>query len=224
MWSIAPAAILGTMTQPRNERPEAAALAAAGALRGAALGDLLERHRRRLLKMVHLRMDPHLKTRVGASDVLQEAYVEINERIDDYVENPRMPFFLWLRFITAQRLVALHRHHVGAQKRDVRRQVDEGLPSASTPALVDQLLASGTSPTQGVAREEIRIRMAAALDHMKTEDREILVLRHFEELSNAETAEELGIEQPAASKRYVRALRRLREALGDLDLGVGGGP
>lgn len=224
MWASRVPATLGGMVSPEANDPEAAALAAAGPRRSEALGELLEQHRRRLLKMVHLRMDPRLKTRVGASDVLQEAFVEVNERVEAYLEDPRMPFFLWLRFITAQRLVALHRHHIGAQKRDVRRQVDAGIPSASTPALVDHLMASGTSPTQGVAREETRIRMGAALDRMPAADREILVLRHFEELSNAETAQELGIEPPAASKRYVRALRRLKDMLDDVGLDSGASP
>ena len=224
MWAIRVPATLGGMVSPEPNDPEAAALAAAGPRRSEALGELLEQHRRRLLKMVHLRMDPRLKTRVGASDVLQEAFVEVNERVETYLADPRMPFFLWLRFITAQRLVALHRHHIGAQKRDVRRQVDAGIPSASTPALVDHLMASGTSPTQGVAREETRIRMGAALDRMPAADREILVLRHFEELSNAETAQELGIEPPAASKRYVRALRRLKDMLDDVGLDSGASP
>lgn len=207
------------MTAPSQHDPEAAALAAAGPNRSEALGALLESHRRRLLKMVHLRMDPRLKTRLGASDVLQDAFVDVNQRIDDYLADPRMPFFLWLRFITAQRLVSLHRHHVGTKKRDVRRQVEAGLPAASTPALVDRILAGGTSPTQGVVREEVRIRVGSLLDGMNASDREILVLRHFEELSNAEAAQELSIEAPAASKRYVRALRRLRDALDEAGLG-----
>lgn len=191
---------------------EAAFLRDAGD-RDAALGELLQRHRRRLLKMVQLRMDPRLRSRVDASDILQETYVEVGRRIEDYLERPRMPFFLWLRFIASQSIVAQYREHMGAQKRDLRRQVPTGLPSASTPALVDLLMAEGTSPTQAAARDEIRARVAAALERLGEADREILVLRHFEELGNEEAALELGIEPPAASKRYVRALRRLKEVL-----------
>ena len=121
--------------------PEATALAAAGERVEERLGELWQQHRRRLLKMVHLRMDPRLKARVGESDVLQDAYVEISRRVGDYLANPRMPFFLWLRFITAQRIVALQREHLGAQKRDLRREVDLGIPDASTPAIVDRLMA-----------------------------------------------------------------------------------
>lgn len=201
------------MTREGPPDEEAAALAAAATDRDAELGRLLERHRRRLLKMVHLRMDPRLKARLGASDVLQDAYVEINDRVEDYLKDPRMPFFLWVRFITAQRMMALHRRHIGAKKRDVRRQVELGMPAATTAALVDRLMAQGTTPTQALHREEMRVRVALGLDKMAVADREILVLRHFEELTNAEAAQELDIEPPAASKRYVRALRRLRQVL-----------
>jgi len=201
------------MEAPLAQDPEVEALAAAGDDVEEALGGLWQEHRRRLLKMVHLRMDPRLKGRVGASDVLQDAYVEISRRVRDYLADPRMPFFLWLRFITAQRLAALHREHIGAQKRDLRREVELGMPAASTPALVDQLMARGTTPTQRIAREERRVQLAQALDRLEPGDREILALRHFEELSNLEAAKELGIQPPAASKRYVRALDRLQGLL-----------
>ena len=192
------------------------ALQAAGSGRDAALAAALDRHRLRLLRMVDVRMHPALRGRIGASDVLQDAWLEISERLGDYLADPRMPFFLWIRFITAQRLVALHRRHLGAQKRDVRRQVSLGrgaFPSATSVALVDRLVAAGTTPTQGAVRGELRLQLEEALDRMNPADREVLVLRHFEELTNAEAADELGIEKPAASKRYVRALRRLREVL-----------
>ncbi|MDJ0975427.1 MAG: sigma-70 family RNA polymerase sigma factor [Planctomycetota bacterium] len=208
------------MSELETPDPEATALAAAGDDVEETLGELWKQHRRRLLKMVHLRMDPRVKGRVGASDVLQDAYVEVNRRVRDYVANPRMPFFLWLRFITAQQLIALQRRHIGAKKRDVRRQVDAGIPGASTPALVDQLMGGLTTPTQRIAREEQRLQVAAALDQMDADDREILVLRHFEELSNIEAAAELDIKPPAASKRYVRALARMQAILE----AVGAGP
>ncbi len=208
------------MTSPAPD-PEAALLAAAED-RGEALGRLLERHRRRLLKMIHLRMDPRLQARVGASDVLQDAFFDAGRRVGAYLADPRMPFFLWLRFLTAQSLAARHREHLGARRRDVRRQVDGGRPDASGPAVVDLLVANGTTPTEGVAREETRVRVLAALERLGETDREILVLRHFEELGNEEAAFELGIEPPAASKRYVRALRRLREALCAEGLGEAG--
>ena len=192
------------------------ALKSAGDARDTVLAARLARHRQRLQRMVEMRMHPALKGRVGASDVLQDAYLDIAGRIGEYLEDPRMPFFLWIRFLTAQRLVALQRRHLGAKKRDVRKQVPldrRGFPSATSVALVDRLAAMGTTPTQGAVRGELRAQLELALDEMNGADREILVLRHFEELTNVEAARELGIETSAASKRYVRALRRLREIL-----------
>lgn len=202
---------------------EAALLAAAGTDRARVLGELFERHRQRLLRMVDIRMDPRLRARVGASDVLQEAFVEISQRVAKYLAKPDMPFFLWIRFITAQKLVALHRFHLFAKKRDVRRQqvyARAGFPPATSVALVDRLAAGGTTPTQGLLRAEMRLQVEEALDRMSPVDREVLVLRHFEGLTNVETALELGIEKAAASKRYVRALERLGEVLGDAGTGV----
>jgi RNA polymerase sigma-70 factor (ECF subfamily) len=210
------------MSQPPPPLPtdaELAALQAAGEdpeARRQQLGDLLEDHRAKLLRMVDLRMDPALRARIGASDVLQEAYIEIASRVDDYLKNPRMPFFLWVRFITAQRLLKLRRFHVGAQKRDVRREVSAdapGGPSASAVALVNHLMASGISPSLAVAEEEFRRQLLEALESMNALDREVLVLRHFEEMSNADAARSLGIATDAASKRYIRALERLASVL-----------
>lgn len=203
---------------PANDAPDndLQALLAAGSDRSAALAAALDRHRERLLRMVDMRMHPAMRGRLGASDVLQDAWLEISDRLGDYLTDPRMPFFLWIRFITAQRLMALHRRHIGAQKRDVRRQVSLGrgaFPSATSVALVDRLVAAGTTPTQAAVQHELRLQLEEALDEMNPADREVLVLRHFEELTNGEAAAELGIEKPAASKRYVRALRRLREIL-----------
>lgn len=196
---------------------ELAALQAAGDDRREVLGRVFDAHRKRLLKMIHVRMDPRVKARFGASDVLQEAFLEVTDRVDDYLADPRLPFFLWLRIITAQRLIRLHRMHLGAKRRDVRRQIgmDGGaFPAATSIALLDELVARGTTPTQALVRASHRDRVLRALDEMKDDDREVLVLRHFEELSNVEAARELGIGEAAASKRHIRALRRLEEILG----------
>lgn len=193
-------------------------LRSAGARAEDVLGAILEEHRPRLERMVRFRMDPRLRQRIGVSDVLQEAFVEAAQRIPGYLEEPKMPFFLWLRFITAQRLLMLRRKHVGAQKRDVRKQVPlraQRFPGASSVVLADALIASDTTPTHAVAREEMRAQLARALEEMRPADREVLVLRHFEGLTNAETAAELGIEKKAASKRYLRALERIRVILED---------
>jgi len=200
------------------EQNELEALLAAGQNRPQVLGELFEAHRRRLLKMVHMRMDPNLRGRVSASDVIQEAYMEISARVGDYLADPRMPFFLWLRFLTAQKLVALYRHHAGAQKRDVRRQVriqPGAFPDASSVVMAQELAGNLTSPSGNAMRVEARLQVEQALDQMNPSDRDVLVLRHFEELSNAEAAVELGIQESAASKRYLRALQRLRKILAD---------
>jgi RNA polymerase sigma-70 factor (ECF subfamily) len=192
------------------------ALQEAGKDRDRVLGRIFEDHRGRLQRMVRLRMDPTLRARVGASDVLQETYVEITSRVAAYLEDPRMPFFLWLRFLTAQKLVDLYRHHVGTQKRDPRRQVRidrAGFPQASSAVMAQHLVGGLPSPSGGALQDELRTEVNDALDQMDRKDREVLVMRHFEELSNAETAQELGIAPSAASKRYLRALQRLRKIL-----------
>ncbi len=203
-----------------EEEVELLSKAKAGDDRGRILAELFERHRRRLLRMVDIRMDPRLRVRVGASDVLQEAFVEISQRVATYLAKPDMPFFLWIRFITAQRLMALHRFHFKTKKRDLRRQqrcAQGAFPEATSVALVDHLAASGTTPTQGLLRAETRLQLQHVLDTMSPTDREVLVLRHFEGLTNVETALALGIERAAASKRHVRALEHLREALAEAE-------
>jgi RNA polymerase sigma-70 factor (ECF subfamily) len=172
-------------------------------------GALLERHRERLRRMVMLRLDRRLQGRIDASDVIQEAYLEASARRAEYLKQPAMPFFLWLRFLTSQKLLELHRHHLGAQTRDAGREVylyQGALPETSSAALAAQLLGHLTQPSQAAIRAEMKIRLQDALNSMEALDREVLALRHFEHLSNAETAQTLGIRKSAASKRYIRAL------------------
>ena len=184
------------------------------------VGELLMRDAERLRRMVRLRMDARLKGRVDAADVLQEVHLEAAQRLPDYLRKPDMPFFLWMRFLTNQRLAALCRHHLGVQARDVRREVplQRGSPGATSVALAHCLSAHATTPSMAAMRGERKARLEEALDEMDPTDREVLALRHFEQLSNAEAAGELGINAAAASKRYVRALRRLKEILGDENL------
>jgi RNA polymerase sigma-70 factor (ECF subfamily) len=180
------------------------------------LGMLLARHRRRLRRMVMLRLDRRLQGRIDPSDVIQEAYLEAATRLAEYLRNPSMPFFLWLRFLTSQKLVTLHRHHLGVQMRDPCLEValDHGLlPEASSAALAAQLLGHDTRPSEAAIRAEMRIRVQEALDRMDPLDREILAMRHFEQLSRAEIARVLAISEPAAGKRYIRALERLKKDL-----------
>jgi RNA polymerase sigma-70 factor (ECF subfamily) len=181
-----------------------------------ALNALLARHRDRLRRMVEMRLDTRLQARLDASDVLQEAYVEVVERLEEYLRDPKLPLFLWLRLVVGERLLKLHRHHLGTQMRDVGREVSlfrGALPAASSAALAAQLFGQHTSPTQAVVRAERILRLQEALNTLDPMDREILSLRHFEELTAAEAARVLGIEESAAAKRYFRALKRLKEIL-----------
>jgi RNA polymerase sigma-70 factor (ECF subfamily) len=179
-----------------------------------ALAELFARHRDRLRRMVQLRLDHRLAGRVSPSDVLQEAYIDALKRIDHYFEKPDQPFFGWLRLVVGQRLADVHREHL-ALKRDVGQEVaiHRGGPAADSACLAACLLGTGTSPSNAAARNESFSRLEEALNQMDPLDREVLALRHFEELSNSETAELLGIQPAAASKRYVRALARLKQIL-----------
>ena len=181
-----------------------------------ALGELFAQHRERLRRMVQLRLDRRLQGRIDPSDVLQEAYLEISRCLADYLRDPVLPFFLWLRFITGKKLQALHRHHLGTQVRDAGREVSlhrGALPQASSVSLAAQLLGRYTSPSQAAIRAELQVRIQEALNSMDPIDREVLALRHFEQLSNAETAQVLGLKEAAASNRFVRALKRLKTIL-----------
>jgi RNA polymerase sigma-70 factor (ECF subfamily) len=181
-----------------------------------AINDLFGLYRERLRAMVRLRLNRRLQGRVDPSDVLQEAYLEINRNLPDYLRNRPLPFYLWLRYITGQKLIAVHRHHLGAQMRDADREVSllrGAMPQASSVSLAAQLLGRFTSPSHAAVRAELQIRVQEALNAMEPLDREVLALRHFEMLSNAEIAEVLGIKKSAASNRYIRALDRLREIL-----------
>ncbi len=177
-----------------------------------ARAELFARYRPRLRSMVRVRLDRRLQGRIDPSDVLQESFIDFNRRFPEYVRNPAVPFYLWLRGLTGQRLIDLHRMHLGAQMRDVGQEVSlyrGALPPATSVSLAAQLLGHLTSPTQAAIRAELQIRLQEALNLMDPMDREILTLRHFEELSNKETAEILGIQKSAASNRYMRALKRL---------------
>jgi RNA polymerase sigma-70 factor (ECF subfamily) len=190
-----------------------------------ALAEFFGTQRARLRRMVQLRLDRRLQGRVDPSDVIQEAYMEAVRRLGDYTANPSMPPFLWLRFLAAQRLMTLHRVHLGVKGRDAGREVSlhsGPLPAADSRSLAAQLLGRLTTPSRAAIRAEVQIKIQDALNAMDPIDREILALRHFEELNNGETAAVLGIHKAAASNRYVRALRRLKEILAPM-LGPGGG-
>ena len=181
-----------------------------------AQGELFARYRDRLRLMIRLRLDRRVQGRLDPSDVLQEAYLDYARRLPEYLSNPPGPFYLWLRFLTGQRLIDLHRQHLGAKMRDAGQEVSlyrGALPHASSVSLAAQLLGRLTSASQAAIRAETQIRVQEALNSMDPLDREVLTLRHFELLNNEETAQVLGIKKTAASNRYVRALKRLKDLL-----------
>lgn len=184
----------------------------------AALADFFEQHRQQLRRMVDVRLDQRVMGRVDPSDVLQEAFLDASRQLDDYLTAPPMPPFLWLRFLTGVRLMATHRRHLGTQLRDARHEVPlrrEAIPGVCSNSASMQFAGHLTSPSLAAARLELQARLRALLDGMERLDREILSLRHLEELSNNEAAAELGITAAAASKRYIRALKRLKKAIAD---------
>jgi RNA polymerase sigma-70 factor (ECF subfamily) len=173
-------------------------------------------HRSRLRRMVALRMDRRLQGRVDPSDVIQESLIDAARRLPEYVKNHGLPFYVWLRGLTGQRLMEQHRRHLGAQARDASREVSlyqGAFTEATTAKLAANVLAEFSSPSQAVIRIEEARRLQDALDSLDAVDREILVLRHFEQLSNKEASEVLNLDKSAASKRYVRAMERLKGVL-----------
>ena len=179
-------------------------------------GLLLTRHEERLRRMVAYRMDRRLQGRIDPQDIIQDAYLAASAHREEFLRQPARPFFLWLRGIVGNKLLELHRHHLGTQMRDAGREVSlhrGHLPGASSAALADQLLGHATGPSEAAIRAEMKTRLEEALNSMDPLDREVLVLRHFEQLEPAETAEVLGIKEKAAGMRYLRALKRLRDIL-----------
>jgi RNA polymerase sigma-70 factor (ECF subfamily) len=191
----------------------------------ASWGELLQRHQERLRRMVALRLDSRLRGRVDFQDVLQEVFVQALAHRDDYLHRRPAPFYLWLRGIAGNVLLTLHRRHLGTEMRDAAREIrlDGGpMPAASSFALAARLVGHDTRPSEAAVRAERRRRMQEALDLLAPLDREVLALRHYEQLSRIEVAEVLGIAPAAAGKRYLRALERLKDILRDLPGGLEG--
>jgi RNA polymerase sigma-70 factor (ECF subfamily) len=200
-----------TPTQPDTD--ELLGLASQGD--AAARGDLLARHRDRLRRMVACRLDRRLAARVDPSDVVQEVLAEANDKLDRYLAERPLPFYPWLRQLAGERLAELHRRHVQAARRSVRRE-EPGvlpLPDESLQELAGRLVTSATSPSQQAQRREQQRRVRQALAELSERDREVLVLRHLEQLSVAQTAEVLGVSPGAVKARHVRALEHLRALL-----------
>jgi RNA polymerase sigma-70 factor (ECF subfamily) len=184
-----------------------------------ALAAFFEQHRDRLRRMVELRLDARLRSRLDASDVVQEAFLDVARDLDAYLADPKFPPLLWLRMHVGRRLTTMHRQHLGTKMRDARLEISlyqGALPEASSAALASMLLGRQTSPTQAAQRAERLLRVQEALNSLDPIDREVLALRHFEQLGRAETAQVLGITQEAGAKRYFRALKRLKDVLATL--------
>ncbi|MCA9062722.1 MAG: sigma-70 family RNA polymerase sigma factor [Planctomycetaceae bacterium] len=181
-----------------------------------ALAELFSQHHDRLWRMISFRMDPRLHGRVDADDVLQEAWLAIVQRINHFLQDASRSIFVWFRLIACQTLVDIHRRHLNTQKRSAASEfsIDRGWNSSSTSfSLSFHLLGHLTSPSQAALREELSNKLREALETMKEIDREVLALRHFEQLTNRETAQILGISEQASSDRYIRALARLKSVL-----------
>ena len=183
-----------------------------------AAGQLLNRHRDALRRMVEMRLDRRIQQRVDASDIVQEVMIEANRRLRTYLEDPSMPFHLWLRQMARDRIIDAHRRHRVSGKRSVDREqamTAGGTLDRSTVELAAQLCDPEMTPAAAATMEELQRRFQIAIELMEDHDREIVLMRHFEQLSNQDVARSLGLTEPAASMRYLRAMRRLRKLLAE---------
>ena len=181
----------------------------------AAVERLLASHREPVRRMIGMRLDPAIKPRVDASDIAQEVLLEASRRLSDYLREPTMPFHLWLRHIARDHVIDAHRRHRQAQRRTVDRE-RSAVPAFDDPSsvqMVHEFIDRELTPATAAVRKEIQDRFRLAMDGLPEDDREVIFMRHFEQLSNQEVAAALGVTEPAASMRYLRALRRLRGLL-----------
>lgn len=189
-----------------------------------ALAEVFAKHRDRLWRIVAFRIDPRLRGRVDADDVLQEAYLNAERRIGHVIQDAPDGLFVWFRMIVSQTMAEIHRRHLGVQRRDPMREqsLHAGFSADATSfSISSHLFGHLTSPSQAALRKELSEQLEFALSSMEDLDREVLAMRHFEELSNRETAHALGLTEQAASARYVRALTRLQHILKAIP-GIGG--
>jgi RNA polymerase sigma-70 factor (ECF subfamily) len=181
-----------------------------------AVNQLLDRHREPVRRLIGLRLDPAIAARVDASDVVQEVLLEASRRLSDYLRSPVMPFHLWLRHLAKDHLIDAHRRHRQAQKRGVDREqpvVPAAFAQHSSFDLAAQFMDPELTPASAAIQHEMERRLHTAVAALEDDDREIILMRHFEQLSNQEVATELELTEAAASMRHLRALRRLRELL-----------
>ena len=182
-----------------------------------AVNQLMERHREAIRRLVNMRMDAAIAQRVDASDIVQDVLIEAHRRLADYLKDPAMPFHLWLRHLARDQIITAHRRHRLAQRRSVDREQPANAPAfddRSSIELLKILSADGLTPAAAAIRRELQERFNLALVELSDDDREIILMRHFEHLTNHEVALAMDLTEPAASMRYLRAIRRLRALLG----------
>lgn len=183
-----------------------------------AVNALIDRHREAVKRLVHMRMDQAIAQRVDASDVVQDVMFEASRRLDDYIGDPVMPFHLWLRQLAKDRIIDMHRRHRAAQKRSVDREqpvASLGNDNKSAADLAQLLRDAELTPAAASVRRELEQRFVEAINQLDGADREIIMMRHFEHLTSAEAASALDLTPAAAGMRYLRALKRLREVIGE---------
>ena len=176
-----------------------------------ALGTLWDFYRPRLKRMVHVHLDSRLAARVDASDVVQDTYLDAQKKLPSYLEDPKVAFYVWLRVLAHDRLAKIHRQHLGTQCRAADREVQ--LPADASAVLASQIAAHGPSPSQSLREGELIDKIQRALHQLPPDDREIVLMRHFEEMTNGEVAQALGLTNSAATMRYGRALLHLKKLL-----------
>ncbi|MDG1895882.1 MAG: sigma-70 family RNA polymerase sigma factor [Fuerstiella sp.] len=182
-----------------------------------AINKLIERHRQAVRRLIEMRLDNAVARRVDASDVVQDVMFEASRRLEDYLQHPKMPFHIWLRQLAKDRVIDMHRRHRAAQRRSVDReqQVSSlGHDDQSAADLAVLLKDTELTPAAATLRKEMENQFLEALNELSEDDRELIMMRHFEHLGSGEVAAALGLSAPAAGMRYLRALRRLRESLG----------
>ncbi len=202
---------------PENQ-PTTELLAEARQGDSAAIDQLLERHRESLRRLVGMRIDQKLLQRIDVSDVVQDVLIEANRRLATYLENPVMAFHLWIRQIAKDRMIDAHRRHRVSAKRSIDREQNVATNYAtnqSTLDLVAELSDRELTPAAAATHQELAEQLQNAIGQLDPRDQEIVMMRHFEQLTNQEIAQALGLSEPAASMRYLRAVKRLRSLLGE---------
>lgn len=181
-----------------------------------AVEQLLARSRESIRRMISHRLDPALSARLDASDVVQDVLIEASHRLDDYLRSPAMPFQLWLRHIARDHVIDAHRKHRKAQRRSLDREQHPAASAwnnQSSADLMAQIFDHELTPASAAIRQEMQRRLEQAIDRLDDEDRELILMRLSEGMSNQEVATLYGLTEPAASMRYLRAVRRLQALL-----------